>query len=93
MDYFFEHDLATVFGIVLLQQLGAPIPALPVLMFAGAGAIGHPLHALYALVLSIVASTIGNLAWFWAGRHYGYRVSIYCAAFPSRRIRAWVRAN
>lgn len=74
MDYFFEHDLATVFGIVLLQQLGAPIPALPVLMFAGAGAIGHPLHALYALVLSIVASTIGNLAWFWAGRHYGYRV-------------------
>ena len=59
---------------MLIEQLGAPIPALPVLLLAGARAIGDPLHLLYALVLAIVASTIGDLAWFWAGRRYGHRV-------------------
>lgn len=59
---------------MLLEQLGAPIPALPVLLLAGARAVGDPFHLLYALVLAIVASTIGDLVWFWAGRRYGHRV-------------------
>ena len=59
---------------MLLEQLGAPVPALPVLLLAGAQATGDPLYLVYALVLSIVASTIGDLAWFWAGRRYGHRV-------------------
>ena len=63
-----------MFGFVLIEQLGAPVPALPVLLLAGARAVGDPLHLLYALVLAIVASTIGDLAWFWAGRRYGHRV-------------------
>lgn len=54
--------------------MGAPIPALPVLLFAGAKAIDDPLYGVYALALSILACTIGDLAWFWAGRRYGYGV-------------------
>ncbi len=59
---------------MLVEQLGAPVPALPVVLFAGARGIGDPFHLLYALVLATVASTIGDLAWFWAGRRYGHRV-------------------
>jgi membrane protein DedA with SNARE-associated domain/rhodanese-related sulfurtransferase len=63
-----------VFGVVLLEQLGVPLPALPVVVLAGARGIGDPSHLLYALVLATVGSTIGDLAWFWAGRRYGHRV-------------------
>lgn len=48
-----------------------PIPALPVLLLAGAKAIDDPV---YALALAILACMLGDLVWFWAGRRYGYRV-------------------
>lgn len=59
---------------MLLEQLGVPLPALPVVVLAGARAVGDPFHLLYALVLATVGSTLGDLAWFWAGRRYGHRV-------------------
>jgi membrane protein DedA with SNARE-associated domain/rhodanese-related sulfurtransferase len=60
--------------VVLVQQLGAPIPAMPVFLLAGAQSIQDPLYGVYALGLAILASTAGNLPWFWAGRRYGHRV-------------------
>jgi membrane protein DedA with SNARE-associated domain/rhodanese-related sulfurtransferase len=69
-----EYGLAGVFAVVLVQQLGAPIPATPVLMLAGAHAAADPLYGVYALGLAILASAIGSLPWFWAGQRYGYRV-------------------
>ena len=72
--FFQQYGLAAVFGVVLLEQIGAPIPALPVLLLAGAAAIADPLFGVYALMLSIVASTLGDLAWYAAGKRYGHRV-------------------
>jgi membrane protein DedA with SNARE-associated domain/rhodanese-related sulfurtransferase len=60
--------------VVLVQQLGAPIPATPVLMLAGAHAAADPLYGVYALGLAMVASALGSLPWFWAGKRYGFRV-------------------
>ena len=34
--YVIAYGLPLIFGIVLLEQLGAPIPAIPVLIVAGA---------------------------------------------------------
>jgi membrane protein DedA with SNARE-associated domain/rhodanese-related sulfurtransferase len=59
---------------VLVQQLGAPIPATPLLLLAGAHAATDPIYGVYALAIAILGSTIGSLPWFWAGRRYGYRV-------------------
>ena len=59
---------------MLVQQLGAPIPATPLLLLAGAHAATDPIYGVHALALAIVASTLGSLPWFWAGRRYGYRV-------------------
>jgi len=63
-----------VFAVVLVQQLGAPIPATPLLLLAGAHAATDPIYGVYALALAILASSLGSLPWFWAGRRYGYRV-------------------
>jgi membrane protein DedA with SNARE-associated domain len=59
---------------VLVQQLGAPIPATPVLMLVGAQAVADPAYAVHALAVAVLASALGSLPWFWAGRRYGYRV-------------------
>ena len=47
---------------------------MPVLLLAGAQSIQDPFYGVYALALAILASTAGNLPWFWAGRRYGHRV-------------------
>ncbi len=54
--------------------MGAPIPALPVVLLAGARAYDDPIFGVYALALSVLACSIADLAWFLAGRRYGYRV-------------------
>jgi membrane protein DedA with SNARE-associated domain/rhodanese-related sulfurtransferase len=69
-----EYGLIAVFCVVLVQQLGAPIPATPLLLLAGAHAAADPIYGVYALALAILASALGSLPWFWAGRRYGYRV-------------------
>lgn len=73
-DFYGGFGLVTVFAVVLVQQLGAPIPASPVLILAGAKAIDDPLQAVYALALAVAASGVGSVPWFYAGRRYGYRV-------------------
>ena len=72
--FYASHDLPIIFGTVLVQQLGLPIPAFPLLILAGAQSFGDPAHGIAALALSVLASGLGNYAWFRAGRRYGYRV-------------------
>ena len=59
---------------MLLHQLGAPLPAMPFLIWAGARGAGDPLLLSQALVLATLAGTVGNLPWYWAGRRFGHRV-------------------
>ena len=69
-----EHVLPTLFGALLAHQLGVPIPAFPLLIWAGAISYGDPLLAAQAFVLGTLAGTFGNLPWYFAGRRYGYRI-------------------
>ncbi|HEY1326489.1 MAG TPA: VTT domain-containing protein [Casimicrobiaceae bacterium] len=59
---------------VLLQQLGLPIPSVPTMMVAGALASMARLNGPAAFALSVCASLVADLAWFWAGRRFGYPV-------------------
>src|SRR5262245_11622717 len=43
-------------------------------MLAGAHAVVQPPYGAYALALAVLASLLGSLPWFWAGRGYGHRV-------------------
>lgn len=74
----FETTEVLVFFNVLLQQLGAPVPAVPTLILSASlsgGASGIWVLALVATLASLIA----DWAWYLAGRYYGYRVlSVLC---------------
>lgn len=59
---------------VLLQQIGLPIPAVPTMMIAGALAVAGRIDFLQAFAVSVMASLVADMLWFWAGRRYGYPV-------------------
>lgn len=69
-----EHGLILVFANVLLTQAGIPVPAVPMLVVAGAlaaqGEFGYT-----ALLLTALAATLaGDIPWYFAGQRYGHRV-------------------
>src|SRR5690349_11335964 len=66
--------LGLIFLNVLLEQLGAPVPAIPILVVAGALAANGQLPASGVFALALAASLIGDSAWYLAGRAYGVRV-------------------
>ena len=69
-----QHGLALVFVNVLLAQAGVPLPAVPILIVAGAF-VAQGQMALGSLVaVSVVASLLGDIPWYFAGRRYGYRI-------------------
>ncbi|MBI1898987.1 MAG: VTT domain-containing protein [Acidobacteria bacterium] len=65
------HDYPILFVVVLLEQLGLPIPATPVLLalgaLAGTGNASFPA----ALLVAMVASVVSDLTWFELGRRRG----------------------
>ncbi|WP_370261082.1 VTT domain-containing protein [Limnobacter sp.] len=69
----FETTELLVFVNVLLQQLGAPVPAVPT-MIVSAGLAGTLPGVLLLGVLATFASLIADWAWYLAGRFYGYKV-------------------
>lgn len=69
-----QYGLVLVFVNVLLTQSGVPVPSVPMLVVAGAF-VAQGQMSLAALALAtMVASLIGDTAWYVAGRRYGYRI-------------------
>jgi|SoiMethySBSTD1v2_1073268.scaffolds.fasta_scaffold32746_4 membrane protein DedA with SNARE-associated domain len=69
-----QHGLSIVFANVLMAQLGLPLPALPMLIVAGALIADGTLHVAPLALIVIIASLMGDVPWYIAGRRYGYRV-------------------
>jgi membrane protein DedA with SNARE-associated domain len=69
-----EHGLSLVFANVLLSQLGLPLPAMPMLIVAGALVAEGSVEAAPLALTVVIASLTGDVPWYLAGRRYGYRV-------------------
>lgn len=69
-----QHGYLLALFAVFVEQLGAPIPAAPVLLALGAlsQAEGYELWRL--LLLAITASVGADTVWYWLGRTRGNRV-------------------
>jgi membrane protein DedA with SNARE-associated domain/rhodanese-related sulfurtransferase len=65
---------AVVFLNVLLTRLGLPIPAVPVLLFAGSAIAAGTLSFWPVLFAAVLGALIGDGAWFAAGRIYGRKL-------------------
>lgn len=69
-----EHGAWLVFAATLASRIGLPVPAAPFLVVAGALAAGGQASAGGAVAGAVIASLLGDGAWFFAGRSYGYRI-------------------
>jgi membrane protein DedA with SNARE-associated domain len=68
------HGYAVLFAIVLVEQVGLPIPAVPVLLGVGALAGLSEMSLTAGLAVALVASLLPDLVWYELGRRRGGRV-------------------
>jgi membrane protein DedA with SNARE-associated domain/rhodanese-related sulfurtransferase len=62
---------AAVFANVLVTRLGVPLPAVPMLLFAGTAIANGTLSFPVVFLAAVLAALIGDGVWFTAGRLYG----------------------
>lgn len=68
-----------LFAWVLIEQLGVPLPATPVLLAAGALSAGREISFPAALAAGVLACMVSDSTWFFIGRRYGHRMlAILC---------------
>ena len=63
-----------LFGWMLVEQLGVPLPAAPVLLAAGALSASRQMSFGLALAAGVAGSLVADSAWFFVGRRYGRHV-------------------
>jgi membrane protein DedA with SNARE-associated domain len=73
-EFLISHGYAVLFGWVLLEQLGLPIPAAPLLIAAGALARSGKMNLSFAMALPFVALILADLFWYSLGRYRGGRI-------------------
>lgn len=69
-----QYGIAFVFAMVLVEQLGAPIPAFPVIMLGGTLAARGELALAPLFAAAMAATLIADNLWYWAGARLGRRV-------------------
>ena len=76
---FMHHAYAILFGWVLIEQAGVPVPSAPVLLAAGTMSSAGKLHIALVLPTVLLACALSDSMWFWLGRRYGTRiVNVLC---------------
>lgn len=73
-DFLIRHGYAVLFGWVLLEQMGLPIPAAPLLIAAGALARAGKMNLTFAVALAFIAVILADLFWYSLGRYRGRRI-------------------
>src|SRR5207253_10576042 len=73
LTYFELHGAPVIFVIVFLDQLGLPIPAVPLLLMLGALAGRGRVDPIVGLVAAVAGSVAADFVWFQLGRWKGTR--------------------
>jgi membrane protein DedA with SNARE-associated domain len=66
-----QHGYGLLFLFVLAEQLGLPVPALPVLLAVGALAGEGRLSLGWAVVVAVLGAAASDLVWYGLGRYRG----------------------
>jgi membrane protein DedA with SNARE-associated domain len=74
IQFLLRHGYSVVFAFVLAEQMGLPIPAIPILLAMGALAGAGRLSFVPALSSAVLASVIADVFWYWLGKKRGYAV-------------------
>lgn len=71
LNFLYQYGYVLLFGVVLMEQLGLPLPAIPVLLAMGAlSGLGHFSLAV-SLLLAIIASAAADGLWYRLGQFHG----------------------
>jgi membrane protein DedA with SNARE-associated domain/rhodanese-related sulfurtransferase len=71
IDFFVGHAYAILFLWVLIEQLGVPVPSIPLLLAAGTLSATHRVSAPMAVIAVIAACVISDSAWYALGQRFG----------------------
>jgi len=74
IEFFVGHAYAILFLWVLVEQLGIPVPSIPLLLTAGTLSATHRVSAFSALLSVVAACIVSDSTWYALGRRYGSRV-------------------
>jgi len=76
-----HHAYAFLFGWVLLEQAGMPVPSIPVMLAAGTLSTSHKMNLAYSMGAILVASLIADSVWYWLGRRFGRKIVDFLCRF------------
>jgi membrane protein DedA with SNARE-associated domain/rhodanese-related sulfurtransferase len=71
---FVKYAYLILFLWVLVEQLGVPIPSIPLLLTAGTLSAAHKVGAMPSLLAVAVACLLSDSLWYLLGRRFGNRV-------------------
>jgi membrane protein DedA with SNARE-associated domain len=74
LDFLLRHGYVVLLGWVFAEQIGLPVPSLPLLLTAGALAGSGRLNFFFALFLSVLAAVTADSIWYTLGRFKGIKV-------------------
>src|SRR5256885_12440236 len=73
-EFLLRHGYGVVFAWVFAEQLGIPIPALPLVLAAGASAGRGRLSFSFLVALATIAAALSDSIWYHVGRRKGSKV-------------------
>ena len=80
-ELFLHYGYLIVFGWVMLEQLGIPLPSTPILLTAGTLTATHHMRIAWIVLAVMTASAISDSIWFRLGGRYGSAVTRWICRF------------
>ncbi len=74
LAFFVHYAYAILFLWVLVEQLGVPVPSIPVLLTAGTLSATHRVNAPLSILAVLLACLLADSTWYALGRRYGNAV-------------------
>ena len=74
LGFLVRHGYAVLFAWVFVEQIGLPLPSVPLLLAAGALAGAGRLSLALAISLPILAALLSDVIWYELGRRRGVKV-------------------
>jgi membrane protein DedA with SNARE-associated domain len=71
VQFLLHHGYAILFVSVLIEQIGIPLPSIPILLAMGALSGLGDFHYLPAVLLALLACLIADNIWYWLGVYRG----------------------
>src|ERR1700685_60860 len=71
---FLRHAYSVMFGWVLVEQAGLPVPSVPLMLAAGTMSAAHKVYLALIIPVILLACLIADSMWYWLGRRFGGRV-------------------